>query len=141
MSVLYAGVCILWGVATGIIISTGILSFINAIGIIPRLATKAKVTLHYFAFANVSLLGVITGTILYIWDIYLPIPKIIIAFFGLAFGVFVGCLSIAIAEILDVIPISKSRLKLKRGAYMAVLAFAFGKMIGTLFYYLYPGFH
>ncbi|WP_418903321.1 stage V sporulation protein AB [Zhenhengia yiwuensis] len=47
----------------------------------------------------------------------------------------------AIAEILDVIPISKSRLKLKRGAYMAVLAFAFGKMIGTLFYYLYPGFH
>ena len=141
MSVLYAGVCILWGFATGIIISTGVLSFINAIGIIPRLTTKAKITIHYYALANASLLGVIAGTIFYIWDIYLPLPKIVIALFGLAFGIFVGCLAVALAEVLDVIPISKSRLKLKRGVYIMVLAFALGKMIGSLFYYLYPGFH
>ena len=141
MSVLYAGVCILWGFATGIIISTGVLSFINAIGIIPRLTTKAKITTHYYAVANASLAGVIAGTIFYIWDIYIPLPKIIIAFFGLLLGIFVGCLAVALAEVLDVLPISKSRLKLKRGVYIMILAFAVGKMIGTLFYYLYPGFH
>lgn len=141
MRILYWAICILWGFSTGLIISTGILSFINAIGVIPRFATKAKVTMHYFALANASLLGVVVGTIFYIWDVYFPLPKILIALFGLAFGMFVGCLAVALAEILNVIPISKSRLKLKRGVYIMILAFAIGKMVGTLFYYLYPGFH
>lgn len=141
MNVLYCAVCILWGFASGLIISTGILSFINAIGIIPRVSTKLKVTTHYFALANASLLGVVIGTIFYIWDIYVPLPKVVIALFSLALGVFIGCLAVALAEILNVIPITKSRLKLKRGVYLLILSFGIGKMIGTLFYYLYPGFH
>lgn len=141
MNLLYGAVCILWGFASGIIISTGVLSFINAIGVIPRFATKLKITKHYFAIANATLLGVVVGTIFYIWDIYVPLPKVIIVLFALALGVFVGCLAVALAEILNVIPITKSRLKLKRGVYLIILSFAIGKMVGTLFYYLYPGFH
>lgn len=142
MKVLMIGISILWGFASGIVISTGILAFINAIGVIPRLTTKCKVTTHYYAVANASLLGIMAGTIFYLWDDYicLSLPKFLVAFFGLVFGIFIGCLAMALAEILNVMPITKSRLKLKRGMYILVLAFAIGKMVGTLFYYLYPGF-
>lgn len=142
MKVLMVCVSILWGFASGIIISTGVLSFINAIGVIPRLATKCKVTTHYYAIANASLLGIVIGTVFYLWDefICLGLPKFIVSAFGLTFGVFIGCLAMALAEILNVMPITKSRLKIRRGMYLLVLAFAIGKMVGTLFYYLYPGF-
>lgn len=141
MNLFWGAVCIVWGFASGIIISTGVVSFINAIGIIPRLAMKAKITTHYLALANASLLGVIVGTIFYIWDVYLPLPKVIIALFALAIGLFVGCLAVAVAEVLNVIPIMENRLGLKRGMYIMILSFAVGKMIGSLFYYLYPGFY
>ena len=140
MKALMIGISIFWGFASGLVISTGILAFINAIGIIPRLATKSKITNHYYALANASLLGVITGTILYLWDIYIPIPKVVIGLFGLACGIFVGCLAMALAEILNVLPITRDRLKLKRGLHIVILCFGIGKLIGTLFFYLYPGF-
>lgn len=142
MKILMLGVSILWGFASGVIIATGILAFITAIGVIPRLAMKLKVKTRYFAIANASALGIVVGNILYLWDdlICIGLPKVLVACFGLADGIFIGCLAMALAEVLDVMPITKSRLKLKRGMYILVLAFAIGKMVGTLFYYLYPGF-
>lgn len=142
MRVLMIGLSILWGYASGVVIATGILSFINAIGIIPRIATKCNVTTHYYAVANASLLGIVIGNIFYLWDdlICLSLPKPLISLFGLVYGIFIGCLAMAVAEILNVMPIAKSRLKLKRGMYIVVLTFGIGKMVGTLFYYLYPGF-
>ncbi|MDA3733841.1 stage V sporulation protein AB [Niameybacter massiliensis] len=142
MKILMLGVSILWGFASGIIIATGILAFITAIGVIPRLAMKLQVKTHYFAIANASALGIVVGNIFYLWDdfICIGLPKVLIAGFGLADGIFIGCLAMALAEVLDVMPITKSRLKLKRGMYILVVAFSIGKMVGTLFYYLYPGF-
>ncbi|MEG0950506.1 MAG: stage V sporulation protein AB [Niameybacter sp.] len=143
MKGLMIGVSIFWGFASGIVITTGILAFINAIGIIPRLATKCQVTRHYYAIANASLVGIILGTVFYLWAdwICLALPKPLVACFGLAHGIFIGCLAMALAEVLNVMPITKSRLKLKRGMYLVILSFAIGKMVGTLFYYLYPGFY
>ena len=51
---------------------------------------------------------------------------------------FVGVLIIAIAEDLDVIPITDRRIKLKKGISLCVWALAVGKLIGSLYYWLYP---
>ncbi|MEG0014164.1 MAG: stage V sporulation protein AB [Cellulosilyticaceae bacterium] len=131
---------IIWGAGTGVVFGTAIVSFLSMIGVIPRLATKPKIRSHYLALGTAASLGITVGTILYIWEVYLPLPSIIIGLFALAFGMFVGCLAVAIAEVLDVIPIMKRRFKLKKGVHLIILMLALGKLVGALYYWVYPGF-
>ena len=48
---------------------------------------------------------------------------------------FVGCLALAIAEMLDSIPIFTRRISFRHGLGCAVLAMAVGKFCGALFYF------
>lgn len=131
---------IIWGAGTGAVLGTAILSFLIMIGVIPRLATKPKIRSHYLAIGTAASLGITVGTIFYMWEIYLPLPAVVIGMFSLAFGMFVGCLVVALAEVLDVIPIMKRRLNLKKGVHLIILMLAFGKLVGALYYWVYPGF-
>lgn len=131
---------IVWGLGTGVVLSTGIVSFISMIGIIPRLLSEPKIRSHYLAAGTAASLGIVVGTIFYTWEIYIPIPNIFIAVFALAFGMFIGCLAVALAEILDVIPVMQRRLKLKKGLHLLIIALSIGKLVGALYYWLYPGF-
>ncbi|MHC1750297.1 MAG: stage V sporulation protein AB [Cellulosilyticaceae bacterium] len=131
---------IFWGLSTGGVIATGVVAFLTIIGIIPRLANKANITKHYYAFGTTVILGTLVGSIIYIWEPYIPTPKTIIVIFAFAFGIFVSCLAVELAEMLDVIPVLKRRTKVKKGLYLFLIAFAFGKVVGSLFYWFYPGF-
>lgn len=51
---------------------------------------------------------------------------------GLFFGIYVGCLAMAIAETLNVIPYFISTSKLKKGISALIIAIALGKGSGTL---------
>jgi stage V sporulation protein AB len=52
--------------------------------------------------------------------------------------VFVGCISIALAEILDTFPIFTRRLKLKENSGLKLLiSMAIGKTIGALLYFYF----
>lgn len=64
------------------------------------------------------------------------IGHIIIALYGLCAGVFVGCISVALAEILNTFPILFKRLCVKRGLQWVMLMMALGKFAGALFYFL-----
>ena len=55
---------------------------------------------------------------------------------GVFAGIFVGCLSIALSEVLDGIPIFARRVKLKMGLSIAVVAIALGKTVGSLVYFI-----
>ena len=48
---------------------------------------------------------------------------------------FVGCLALAIAEMLDSIPIFTRRISFRHGLGCVVLAMAAGKFCGSLFYF------
>ena len=62
-----------------------------------------------------------------------------LAVYGLFAGVYVGCLVMALAEMLRVIPILVNRLQIKEAFYLIPLAIAIGKITGTLFQYFYQG--
>lgn len=64
------------------------------------------------------------------------IGHIIVALYGLCAGIFVGCISVALAEILNTFPILFKRLCVKRGLQWVMLMMAFGKFAGALFYFL-----
>jgi stage V sporulation protein AB len=51
-------------------------------------------------------------------------------------GIFVGCLAIALSEVLDGIPIFARRVKLKKGVSIAVIAVAIGKLVGSFIYFI-----
>ena len=48
---------------------------------------------------------------------------------------FVVCLALAIAEMLDSIPILTRRISFRHGLGLAVLAMAAGKLLGSLIYF------
>ncbi len=55
--------------------------------------------------------------------------------FGFFAGMFVGCLALAIAEMLDSIPILTRRISFRHGLGLAITGMAAGKLAGSLLYF------
>jgi stage V sporulation protein AB len=128
----------IWGLGTGIIVAGGIIAFITIIGIIPLMAHRTQTSHHGIFYESAIMLGVLIGSILSIWHITIPLWPIVIIILTFAFGAFVGVLIIALAEVLDVFPITDRRIKIKKGIYLFVIALALGKLVGSLYFWLYP---
>jgi len=63
--------------------------------------------------------------------------KTLLTIFGMSAGIFVGCLAVALAEILDTFPIFLRRTNLEeRYGEIFLFVMAMGKMIGSLFFFL-----
>ena len=60
----------------------------------------------------------------------------IVVTYGLATGVFVGCVAVALAEILHTIPIIVDRFKIRKGVKYIIFSMALGKMFGNIVYFL-----
>ena len=74
--------------------------------------------------------------VLTVFHISIPFGSATLAVFGLFSGIFVGCLAMALAETLKVIPVLVQRVKLAVGLPLVILALALGKAIAC-FYQLY----
>ena len=61
--------------------------------------------------------------------------NLILGILGIFSGMFVGCFAIAIAEMLNTIPIFTRRIRLGKGSGMVLLFLALGKTIGALLYF------
>ena len=134
-------VLILLGLGSGVIISGAVFAFISIIGVVPRLAQKTKTQKHIKFYEEAITFGGIFGSSTMMFDYYIPIPKIIVALIFACVGIFYGSLAVSLAEILDVIPILTRRTRLQRGIALFILALAFGKLAGSLMYFLIPGFY
>ena len=66
--------------------------------------------------------------------IYLPLLLII---FGLAGGIFVGMMAAALTEVLNVWPILAKRIGVDDKIVILLMALVFGKIIGSLFHWIY----
>lgn len=128
------------GFGSGVVISGGVFAFIAILGVVPRMAQKTKTEQYISLYENCILYGGIYGAInlIYPIKIYLGIFSLIII--GFSSGVFIGGIAVSIAEVLNVIPILTRRINLKKGLVFLMLALAIGKAVGSLFYYLLPGF-
>lgn len=121
------------GLCSGLSVSAGIFAFITMVGIIPRLAARTGTARHLYFYECMILLGGMLGNIWYLYGIPLPLSAIFLCGYGLFAGVFVGCLAMALAEVLRVFPILTARLHIKEGFPILVVAVALGKLLGTLY--------
>ena len=92
------------GLASGFVVAAGIFAFITMLGIIPRLAQRTGTADHIYGYEWMIILGGTAGNILNLFVTHLPVGMIGIPIYGLFSGMFVGCLAMALAENLRVIP-------------------------------------
>ncbi len=147
------------GLSFGMFAAGGVFTVLISVGLIPRFAGK-------MLFEEAVVLGTLLGDFISVFErsgrlgdfilknelfgsgrtevVWHAAGTVIIVAFGLFAGIFVGCLALAIAEMLDTIPIFSRRIGFRHGLGIAVLAMALGKVAGSLLYfakamYLYGG--
>ncbi len=129
------------GFASGLTISGAVFAFIAIIGLVPRMAQKTKTIGSIKIYETAIMLGGIFGASTEVVHYYLPIGRVLTAIFSFGIGIFYGTLALCLTEILNVIPILARRSHLKDGLTLFILAIAFGKMAGSIIYYVIPGFY
>lgn len=145
------------GVSAGLIVSAGVFTVLISVGLIPRFAGKMHVARKIFVLEEMVVFGTLAGGFFSIFSdwgmigewvrhqqLFGPgatdgtwnlIATIFLILFGLFAGIFVGCLALAIAEMLNTIPVFARRIGFRHGLGIAILAVALGKLLGSLIYF------
>lgn len=145
---------ILTGASYGFLAAAGVFTVLAAVGLVPRFAGKTHTGKYVLIYEEMVVFGTLTGCILSIFSRYCQlgawwqerfpqhmgllygIGSFWQAVFGLFAGMFVGCLALAIAEMLDSIPILTRRISFRHGLGLAIVSMAAGKLCGSLLYFL-----
>ena len=127
--------------SSGLVIAGGVFAFIAMIGIIPRLAQKTKTEKYISIYENAIILGGLWGSTTFFIDYRIPVGAAVVTVLGCFIGIFVGGLAVSLAEILNIIPITVKRFRIFGATQLLVTSLAFGKLAGSLLYYIVPGFY
>ena len=146
---------IMIGISSGVLASAGVFTVLIAVGLIPRFAGKTHTSRYVFLYEEMVVFGTITGCILTVFGDYCQaaaflqerlaqynsvwgiLGNAVMIIFGLFCGMFVGCLALAIAEMLDSIPIFTRRVSLRHGIGLVILSMAIAKLIGSICYFVW----
>lgn len=124
------------GLSMGGLIAAGLFAFVTMIGVVTRLAGGTKTAKYLFLYEDFIILGAAFGNLISLFSISILVGQTGLIFFGLFAGVYVGCLSVALAEAVNVIPVLTKRIHLKFGMPFLLLSLAVGKCLGS-FYQLF----
>ncbi len=141
------------GASYGLLSAAGVFTVLVAVGLIPRFVGKTHTARYVLLYEEMVIFGTLVGCFVTIfpeysgWGAFLRehFPKRLWlwtamgvtaqAFFGFFAGMFIGCLALAIAEMLDSIPIFARRISFRHGLGFAILGMAAGKLCGSLLYF------
>ena len=130
----------LTGLCAGLVVSGAVFAFIAVVGIIPRIAHRTGTAKYIRFYEETVIIGGIFGAGSLAFDYSIPIGRVGEAVVGFTYGVFLGCLAVCLAEVLNVVPILGRRAGLQKGMGFLIVALALGKSAGALIYFLLPGF-
>lgn len=145
------------GISSGLIVSAGVFTVLISVGLIPRFAGKMHVARKIFVLEEMVVLGTLFGGFFSVFGewgmigefvrghrlfgenategVWNLIGTVFLLIFGVFAGIFVGCLALAIAEMLNTIPVFARRIGFRHGLGIAILAVAAGKLVGSLIYF------
>ncbi len=137
------------GISSGMMVSAGVFTVLFVVGLVPRFAGRTNTARCEIFYEECIVFGSILAGALSVFPIKGSIGRLmtgvsvkgpvlsgLLILIGIFAGIFVGCLSIALAEVLDGIPIFARRVKLKKGLSIVVLSVALGKVVGSLIYFM-----
>lgn len=137
----------------GLLAAAGVFTVLVAVGLVPRFAGKTHTGRNVILYEEMVIFGTITGGLVSVFERYshvgswmldqgVPetawrlIGSLLLLIFGIFAGMFIGCLALAIAEMLDSIPIFTRRIGFRHGMGIAVSAIAAGKICGSILYFV-----
>ena len=140
----------------GALCSAGVFTVLVSVGLIPRFAGKFSIARHVLILEEMVVYGTIFGGFVSIFPKLCEIGDLILRnqvfgelsyevwrfvgiglliAYGMFAGMFVGCLALAIAEMLNSIPIFARRTGFREGIGIVILFIALGKLVGSLIYF------
>ncbi len=142
------------GLSFGLLAAAGVFTVLVAVGLVPRFAGKTNTGKHVVLYEEMVIAGTIVGGVLSLFEKHfrlwegfaqLGLSSIVLSvvgnagliIFGIFAGMFVGCLALAIAEMLDSIPIFTRRIGFRHGLGIVIVATALGKLIGSLLFFIW----
>lgn len=121
----------------GVTVGTAAAAFITVLQVVPRLVQITKthkyIKLYYWSI----ILSFIIFTAVYFSEFSLNINKYITIPIGLFYGIFIGLLSSALAEVLNVIPVLSKKLKVKEKLRYIIFTLMAGKVVGSLYFWIF----
>ncbi len=128
-------ISIIIGYGFGMVVGTGISAFFSIIKVVPCMAKKTKTKKYVRTYENALMLGTLLGGTTILFNYYFPIGNFFAALFSLLSGIFIGVLSMCLAEVFDVMPIMMKRFNLRIGIKIFVIMLALGKLTGSIIYF------
>ncbi len=130
-------ILIVIGLSGGLVVGSGFVAFLAVLGIIPRLTqlTKTHQFIHVYEWAII--LGAVTSGWIGLRNTLLFQSELWLIPIGLLCGVFIGMLAAALTEVLNVFPILAKRIGLGEKITVLLMAIVLGKIVGSLFHWLY----
>ena len=140
----------IFGFSFGIMVAGGVFTVLFVVGLIPRFAGKTDTARYEIFYEECIIAGSVIGCLFSVFEFpyligkylqklphtaYLVITMALLILIGVLSGMFVGCLALAIAEMLDSIPILSRRIGFRHGLGVVTLAIAVGKLVGSLLYF------
>ena len=139
-------VLVFCGLIFGGATSAGVIALLTKLGVVPRMIARWQVANAVIPCECAVILGAASGCVLSItenpgtwsgWMTVFWIQQVMLIIAALCSGIYVGCQAMALAEILNVFPILFRRAKLQLGLRYTVLAVALGKLVGSLWYFIF----
>ncbi len=143
----FAGFCF------GVLTAAGVFTVLTAVGLVPRFVGETHSAKEVILYENLIIAGTIVGGVFSVFsDVWtteaggqnslstggiLVLSYIFLGIAGIFAGMFVGCLALAIAEMLDSLPIFTRRISFRHGLGCMILSIALGKVCGSLLFFLY----
>lgn len=123
------------GISAGFLVAGGLFTVLFTVGLLPRFAGKTRTGCHVKIYETAVIFGSIFWNLVSIYELSIPLGAALLGGFGFFSGIFVGCLALAIAEMLNGLPIFARRINFRWGLGIAILFLALGKGIGNLLYF------
>lgn len=120
------------GFSAGFIVAGGVVALMTGLGILIRFIGISHTASRIRWYENCILLGTVTGTIVTVFPMHIPVGEWLLLVAGLFMGVFVGGWIMALAEVINVFPVYCRRLGITKGYGWIVVTMALGKMLGSL---------
>ena len=125
------------GLSAGIVVACGLYSFIVGLKVLSHMASITSTEQNLLLYESSIMSGGILGNLIWIFRPHFKIGGFTPAVFGLCAGIFVGCWSMSILEVLRGFPIFVRKTGLLAMIQWLVLILATGKMAGSfIFFYL-----
>lgn len=124
------------GIASGSAISGGVVAFLMKIGVFPRMIGTSHTMRLLSLYEYLIIAGLICGGLFSQYPtLSLPSGNWFVIAWGVLCGMYVGCVSAALAEVLSIFPILFMRTKIRFGMSWFVALMALGKTCGALWYF------